>query len=647
MNLNNYVKGCLLFLGCCLLPLGRVYGQDKDLMTQGLYTASSIPDSLKEDANSVVRYNLEEYDVRGPGKIVYKCHSIVTILNEKGANEAEVNLGYHKKYSNISSFEMRVYNAGGTLIKKYHKSDLYDHAVEDDVSLVTDERGLAMAYSVVDYPTTIEITYEKENDSSIGIGGWLIQTSEQSVQHSMCSVSVKPDAGFRYLSKNTNLKPQKSTSDGRDVYIWEAKNQKAFKLEKGVMKWKVLPIIDFYQNKFEYYGVPGDIDSWQNYGKWQDALNSDVSKLSPQRVAEIRKMTDTIKSDKEKARFLYKYMQDNMRYVSVQLGIGGFKPFPATFVDEKKYGDCKALSNYMRALLKAVDINSYYAEINAGSNGEPAAYSFPYDPFNHVILCVPFKNDTTWLECTSSITPFGQLGTFTENRNALIITEDGGKLVRTPRSTAQENQFISEAHIKLEADGSAKTQIRILSSGEYRFKYVSLLAAQLDRQKRFWLEELDIKQPSAFNFKYGDDKNGTKQIDLDLEYDKFCDVMAGDKQFYRPLAFLLWDSTVPVLEKRRTDYFWEYPSIKSCTTTIDLPTGFEVEALPANTSLKFTYGNYDISYIYNKDKNQVVSTAKFILNNQVIPAGKYTEMQQYMDAVAKAQNKKLVIKKKA
>lgn len=137
------------------------------------------------------------------------------------------------------------------------------------------------------------------------------------------------------------------------------------------------------------------------------------------------------------------------------------------------------------------------------------------------------------------------------------------------------------------------------------------------------------------------------ELNMDLEYDKFCDVLTGDKQFYKPRVFDLWALTVPVLEKRRADYYFEHPMEKSCVTTIDIPTGFEVEALPINASLKFSYGNYEMDYVYNKEKNQVVSTAKFVLSNQVIPAEKYTEMQQYMDAIAKAQNKKLVIKKKA
>ncbi|HVW13001.1 MAG TPA: DUF3857 and transglutaminase domain-containing protein [Mucilaginibacter sp.] len=636
-------KYLVALTGFCLVFI-RAYCQD---IPKEVYSATGIPDSLKQDAGSVVRYCMEDYDVKGPGKATHKIHSVVTVLNEKGDHEGLVELPYNKKFNTINSFEMRVYDAAGTLLKKYHKSDMYDGAVSMEATLISDDRFLGLRHSFASYPETVEVDYEESINSIINIGSWDIQGTEQSIQDSYCHVSIGADAGFRFSAKNTSVKPDKTSSGSTDNYLWHVSGLKAFKDEERSKPWRVLPKVRFAANKFDFYDYPGDFSSWQSFGKWQQMLNADVESLSSQRAAEIKKMTDTIKTDKDKARFLYKYLQNNMRYVNIVLGIGGLKPLPATFVDEKKYGDCKALSNYMRAMLKAAGINSYYAIVDAGENAEPEDPSFPYDISNHIILCIPFKNDTTWLECTSTKAEFGKLGSFTENRNALLITENGGQLVNTPKTKAVDNQFNCEQHMTLQPDGSAKTHISLKSTGEYRLLYLETEAAKTDEQKQFWLEELQIKQPSVFNFESGKDANGEKQVDLDMEYDKFCDVMAGDKQFYRTSVFKLWGNTVPVSDSRKTDFYWEWPRIKSCTTIIDLPQGYEVESLPANSSLKFTYGSYAVSYTYNKDKNQVTGTAKFILNNAMIPAAKYTEMQQFMDDIARAQNKKLVLRKKA
>ena len=625
---------------------GKGYGQEKEI-SKDLYVASGIPDSLKEDANSVVRYSSIIQNVKGPGKLTVKHHTIVTILNEKGDRDAEMKMGYNRKYDTYNSIEMRVYDEKGALLKKYHKSDMYDGAYNDGFSLVTDDRFLAVKHDIAAYPVTVEQEYEEDVTSLIDLDTWVIQQQEQSVQNSYYHLAIDKNAGFRYLNKNIKITPLKINDGQTDNYVWQVSNLKAIKLEDGAEYWRVLPKIEFASNHFEYYGLPGDFSTWTSYGKWYSTLYGDVCSLTPEREAQIKKMTDTIKTDKAKVRFLYNYMQQNMRYVSIQLGIGGLKPFAATFVDQKKYGDCKALSNYMGALLKAVNITSYSAIINAEANREPADPSFPFDAFNHVILCVPLKSDTTWLECTVNTQTFGILGSFTENRRALLVTEDGGKLVNTPKSAPQENQFNSEAHVVLDADGGAKTKIKILGTGEYRDLFIELSEAKLDKQKEYLLRDLDIKQPSSFDYVSGKDANDVKEVDLNLEYDKFCDIAAGDKQFYRPMAFKLWDNTVPILEKRKSDYYFDFPRQKSSVTTIDLPAGFEVETLPVNQSLKFTYGSYDVKYAYDATKNQVTSTEKFSLNNQVIPAAKYTEMQQYMDAVAKAQNKKLVIRRKA
>jgi hypothetical protein len=647
MYCNKFLK-CLAFATalCCFIK-EKGYSQEKDI-PQEFYTVTNIPDSLKEDANSVVRYSSDEVTVKGPGKAVIKHHSLVTILNEKGDKEATIVYSYNRKFDSYSFIDIHVYDANGKMIKKYHKSDMYDGAASSDETLVSDDRFLGLKHTVASYPETIEVSYEENISSYISLPTWYIQERvEQSVQEERYKILADPAVGLQYKCKNISLVPVKASEGITDSYTWQAKNIRAIKKEEQAMPSRILPSVSFSTSLFNCYGYPGDISSWQNFGLWIKGLNNYVCTLSEPRIAEIKKMTDTIKNEKDKVKFLYKYMQESMRYVSIQLGIGGFKPFPATFVDEKKYGDCKALSNYMRALLKAVDIPSCYALIRAGENEEPADYSFPHNSFNHAILCVPLKNDTTWLECTSSTQPFGVLGPFTENRNALLITEDGGKLVNTPKSRAKDNQFNSEAHIVLQEDGGAKSHVKIFNTGEYRDICIGASYAKVDEQKEFWLRDLDIKQPSVFDFKFGKDADGTKEIDFDFEYDKFCDVMAGDKQFYRPMAFSLWHNSFPLLEKRKSDYYFKFPMQKSCITTIDLPTGFEVETMPANSSLKFTYGSYEINYVYNKDKNQVISTAKFVLNTQIIPAARYTEMQQYMDSITKAQNKKLVIRKKA
>jgi hypothetical protein len=647
MYSTQYLKQLIFAVGLCLFICAKGYSQDKDI-PQELYKASGIPDSLKEDANSIIRYSSDEIRIKGPGKAVIKHHSLLTILNEKGDKEAVIIYSYNKKFDSYSFIDVHIYDETGKMIKKYHKSDMYDGAASSDETLVSDDRFYGLKHTVSKYPETVEIDYEEDLNSYIDLPVWYIQEKpEQSVQEEHYKIICEPALGLKYKSRNISLTPVKGSDGTADSYTWQITNLKAIKKEEEGKAWRVLPNVAFTTTLFNCYGYPGDISSWQNFGKWIQGLNNDMCTLGAPRIAEIRKMTDTIKTDKEKVKFLYKYMQQSMRYVGIQLGIGGYKPFPATFVDEKKYGDCKALSNYMRALLKAVDIPSYYALIRAGENEEPADFNFPHNNFNHAILCVPLKNDTTWLECTSSTQPFGVLGAFTENRNALIITEDGGKLINTPKSTPQENQFNSEVHIELQPDGGAKAKVKVLSTGGYRDMFIGMSSQKTDEQKEFLIRYFNIKQPTSFDFKTSPDKQEINQLDIDLEYDKFCDVLAGDKQFYRPRIFDLWGMTVPITEKRQSDFYFGHPMQKSCVTTIDLPAGFEVETLPANASLKFTYGNYDINYVYNKDKNQVVSTAKFVLNNQVIPAAKYTEMQQYMDGIAKAQNKKLVIRKKA
>src|SRR5690606_27634424 len=125
---------------------------------------------------------------------------------------------------------------------------------------------------------------------------------------------------------------------------------------------------------------------------------------------QVEKLIAGVTDEKEKISILYKYLQQNTRYISIQLGVGGWQPFDAAYVAKNGYGDCKALTNYMQSLLKTAGIPSYYTVVYAGSSGYAQnrfVEDLPSNQFNHVILCVPGMKDTTWLECTSQQSPPG------------------------------------------------------------------------------------------------------------------------------------------------------------------------------------------------------------------------------------------------
>src|ERR1700761_7916433 len=219
--LNKIIIACLIF--CAFYKLAN-----SQTISPDLYKGSTIPDSLKENANAVVRYSENIITVKGPGKERIRVHNIIAILNEKGDKEAEMVMGYNKKYDEYSNIEMRVYNDKGAVIKKYHKSDMYDGSAAGDETMVTNERFLAVRHTVASYPTTIDIEYEEDLSSFISLDGWNIQNKmEKSVEHAVCKVTIDPSMGFRYKSENIAINPVKTDSAGLSVYKWDVKNLKA------------------------------------------------------------------------------------------------------------------------------------------------------------------------------------------------------------------------------------------------------------------------------------------------------------------------------------------------------------------------------------------------------------------------------------
>ena len=610
------------------------------------YTVLGIPDSLKKDADAVIRLDEGILEVLSPSKYKKREHQVITILN-KGAAHYLNHRFYFDKFNKVEHVEIRIYNEFGLEVKKYTKKDFEVQSAYDGISLVTDNKVMHFQTPAPGFPCTVEIISEVSSSSYLELPNWYMNTNHESTELFRYVVKVPTNIDIRYRSKNFILQPEIQTNGNQKTYTWEAKNIPVKKLESGSYETgHHLPQIEVVPTQFEYDGYPGQFNSWKEFGAWNYPLYEQKNDpFSDQRISEIKSLAGSQPDLKSKVDVLYAYLKKNMRYVSIQLGIGGFKPFPVRFVDEKKYGDCKALSNYMRNMLAVAGIKSYPALINAGYNKTPADPAFPTDPFNHVILCVPNGKDSIWLECTSNNNQSGFLGSFTENKNALLITENGGVLVPTPRSNYLNNTSNAKTDIFVGPDGAATVSTWVHSTGDVFDLYNELRQMSAERQKEIMIQHLKYKSPDGFESLPGKDSAGGYVSGFLFKYEKLFDFNAGSKYFFSQRLAKFNDEELAETETRKTEYLFEFPYIKKDTTVYHLPTGFTVENLPALLELKNKLAEYKSEIIHDEAANVVRLYTHLMLKHNIIQAANYKELATFFQSINRHQNQKIILKK--
>jgi hypothetical protein len=609
-----------------------------------IYDASTIPAALKENAHSIKREEKINFEVKDIDYARLSIHQVYTILDA----EAEYIL-YFKQYSDefrkLEDAEIKVFDANGKQVNRYKMKEMKSIASGD--GLVVDGKTYYFQVAAPSYPVTVQFDYQFKYKGTLNYPDYRIEMPEQSVEYSNYTVTVPASLDLKFKPQHISLSPSISNSGKNKIYSWEVKNLSSVPYEEGAVSYEnSYPAILVSPNKFTMDGNEGDLSTWKNFGSWYSVLCKGSLNLSDETKSFLKEMVKDAKNDKEKIKILYSYLQDNFRYVSIQLGIGGFKPFDANFVDKKKYGDCKALANYMQAVLNAVGIVSYQALINAQYNKQAVDPSFPHNSFNHVILCVPANKDTTWLECTSKSTNAGVLGSFTENRNALLITPDGGVLVATPKSKASENTFNLTSKIILKEDASGQSENVLKTNGEFKEEIIEdVMDEKKDDQKEYLVSRLGFLQPDEFELTNDNEDNLTK-TSFKLTIEKIPEFTAGSKMFLNPRIYKIWNYTLPTTEKRTKAFYYSFPFIKTDTTVYQLPENYVLENLPKARDTKFQYGSFKTNYLYDEKANTVTSIAFLELSQNVIPAEKFAEARNFFGSVIQEFTEKIVIKKK-
>ncbi len=605
-----------------------------------------IPKALLSKANAVYREQIVDITIESPKAIIKKTKDVITILNEKGEKHTSFSTIYDS-FNKIIELKATVYDKNGKRIKKYKEDDFYDHAMISDATLYQDNRIKRLAYSNLSYPHTIVYECTKKLKGSLFLPSWHPYPMEDaSIVKSTYTVRVK--SGLKVNFKELNLKSKgiKTQKDGFDIYHWEVKNEPTFDPEElSVPYMDIFPTVLVALDNFEMDDYEGNLSSWKTFGEWRLKLNKGRQELPEEAITEIKKLTQGITDPKEKAKKVYQYMQNRTRYVNVAIGIGGWQPFSAKTVHKNGYGDCKALTNYTRALLQTVGIRSHYSTIKAGRYKADVLTDFPSQQSNHVILCVPFEKDTVWLECTNQEMPFGFLGDFTDNRHALLITEEGGKLVRTPKYSYEENLTQLVLKIQLDLNGNIEGKMITEHTGLSYDNYSYYIRMEPEKREKRLKSRISLPVLNLKKVEYTEKKNILPKMTetIDFSSEKYATITAN--RMFVEINAVNKTSYIPKrIRNRRTDFEYRRGAWEKDKTEIVLPNGFSVEFMPEAFDIKSPFGHYKTSV--ELKGNTLHYTREFKLIEGRYKAEKWKEFRSFFQQIKKADEAKLVLQKK-
>lgn len=610
------------------------------------YSITNIPQELLKNANAVVRMDYTFFQLKSEGRATLTRKYAITILNKNADGHAQFQ-EYYDDVTKLKSIKGIIYDKNGKVIKKIKKKEINDISAVSGISLIDDSRMKYVEVLQNQYPFTIEFEFKKEFSGLLAYPRWIpVGAYKIAVEQSTYIANIPNKLGMRYKAKNFSKEPEITSEGNSKTYTWTMENFQAIDSEPFSPNYiNFLPMVYLSPNKFEYDGHRGNMETWESFGKWLKGLEEGRDELDKKTVQKIKKLVAHVESEEEKVKIVYEYLQSKTRYISIQLGIGGWQPFHAKDVDKNGYGDCKALSNYTHAMLNVIGIKSYNASIGAG-RGHPSYDSdFPSISFaNHQILCVPLENDTIWLECTSQDSPFGFMGSFTDDRYALLYTEEGGKIVRTTRYPQEVNTQNRSANIKIDTDGNARANIVTKYKGlqyenvQYQFK------RNEKEQKEVLFENLDIPNMDIESFNYSQIKNripeATEEINLTIK--NYASV--SGKRIFIPFNILNKNKrTPPKIKDRKTEVVLGMAYIDKDEITYEVPGYYEVEHLPKSVSFDSDFGAY--SATISKNKNKITYTRILKFNKGTYPPEKYSDLIKFYKKIVKADKMKMVILK--
>lgn len=612
------------------------------------YALSNIPKDLFKGVYAITQEDytkvlLEDYD-----KMIVTHKEVVSIVHPEAMEHLSFGVGYDS-HEKVKSIQAIIYDAKGNEVKKIKKKEFFDVSAAGG-NLYSDDRAYVLDFTPTFYPFTILFEYEMESENTAWLPRYFpLRDDEVSIVESKYIIENPKKLPLKKRILNFQeygiqfSENETTTTTTTTIY---AQNLKPIKFEVMAPRPKTyLPWAGFVPEKFKLGGVSATVKDWNDFNSWQlEKLLQGMDEIPLATISKVKNLVQDLEDPKEKAKRIYEFVQNKTRYISIQIGIGGWKPMPANQVDEVGYGDCKALTNYTKALLASQGIESYYTIVEALPGGIDLDEEFVALQGNHVILSIPFEEETVFLECTSQSIPFSFLGTHTDDRKVLMITPEGPVFDRTPTYTAADNLKQTKANLTITSSLSLEGSVSITSRGLAYDKIYEIETLNSQKLNDHYKEYFDFH--TAFSIDEANLQNNKETIEFIEEVDfksKNYISKAGDKLLFAPNVFTRWEFVPRKYQNRKQDFEVRRGYSFEDTIEIAIPEQFQIESIFEPYTLESEFGSYQVSVLFDRDANTIVYHRKFHYNAGVWAPDKYKDFISFCKTIKKKDQSKIII----
>ncbi|WP_182921346.1 DUF3857 domain-containing protein [Pedobacter planticolens] len=559
----------------------------------------------------------------------------IAFLTENAANYVGSFSFYHSFFRELINYSAQTRTASNKVIKVNSfktTSDKQDFVFYDDLKKMS-----------FNYPSIEPNAIGSLDVSWVNKDAHLLPThyfrSYLPVLNSELKLTVANDIFIKYQKKGLDTANIIVTIDKgkrNTIYSFKFKNctaDRAYGDAPGYAWYSphVVFYIDSYKDsqgkKISYLSNSDDLYAL-NYSYIKD-INTNVS-------TQVKHITDSLttnlKTTEEKARKIYNWVQQNIKYVAFEDGMGGFIPREAALVCTRRFGDCKDMSSILTQMMKVAGIDAYYTWI--GTRNIPYKFSTTPLPLvsNHMICAIKLNGNYIYLDGTDPTCVFGTPSSHIQDKEAMIAINDKEyKITTVPTVQKNQNELVDTTWVDIIPNG-IKGRITQNLKGYFASEaYASLM---------YWGEK-NLNEHMKGEFMRGTNKFNLDSFAIDRKpiashiawEGNFTlpgyGTKVGDEYYLNLNLFRFFENSKIETLKRNVPIAHDFKFVKKYVTILNLPKGYKLTYLPKGQTYNSEAMSFSLSY--EQKGNQLIFIQEYTNNELMLTQDKFEAWNKMLD----------------